>query len=434
MSAGGDGRSGGRSVDGSVGHGVGHGVSHGVGEGGIVVAIDVEAGADPMPEFMRAWQRGARVLPLARTLPASAREALVARACALRAEPAAGIVLPTSGSSGVPRLIDLPLDAMRASAELGARVIPFGAGDLWHASLAPSHIGGVMILMRAWVLGGRVRFGAQPRAWRDLDGCTHVSLVAAQLARLLEDPSPVPASLKAVMLGGGPSPQPLRDAAIARGVPLFATYGLTETSSQVATVRLATGDAATLAGPALPGVAISIDAAAEGCSGFEGSGGASGEILVDGPTLARGEIVDGAIVPLARPLRTRDVGTLDTQGRLHVIGRLDSMFISGGKNIHPEVIERALAAIAGVRSACVVGAPHARWGMRPLAFVDVAPAGRGVTPTRAQLRETLQSALESHLVPDAILAMPADEAASMKPSRARLAARLAAGERFDELD
>jgi len=442
----------GRGVDGSVGHGVGHGVSHGVGEGGIVVAIDVEAGADPMPEFMRAWERGARVLPLARTLPASAREALVARACALRAEPSAGIVLPTSGSSGVPRLIDLPLDAMRASAELGARVIPFGTGDLWHASLAPSHIGGVMILMRAWVLGGRVRFGAQPRAWRDLDGCTHVSLVAAQLARLLEDPSPVPASLKAVMLGGGPSPQPLRDAAIARGVPLFATYGLTETSSQVATVRLATGDTATLAGPALPGVAISVDAAAEGwsgfegcsgsegcggsegCSGFEGSGGAIGEILVDGPTLARGEIVDGAIVPLARPLRTRDVGTLDTQGRLHVIGRLDSMFISGGKNIHPEVIERALAAIAGVRSACVVGVPHARWGMRPLAFVDVAPAGRGVTPTRAQLREALQSALESHLVPDAILAMPADEAAAMKPSRARLAARLAAGERFDELD
>lgn len=438
MSAAGEGR--------SVGHGVGRGVGHGVGEGGIVVAIDVEAGADPMPEFMRAWERGARVLPLARTLPASAREALVARACALRAEPAAGMVLPTSGSSGVPRLIDLPLDAMRASAELGARVIPFGAGDLWHASLAPSHIGGVMILMRAWVLGGRVRFGAQPRAWRELDGCTHVSLVAAQLARLLEDPSPVPASLKAVMLGGGPSPQPLRDAAIARGVPLFATYGLTETSSQVATVRLATGDTATLAGPALPGVAISLDAAAEGCggfegriglegcSGFEGSGGASGEILVDGPTLARGEIVDGAIVPLARPLRTRDVGALDTQGRLHVIGRLDSMFISGGKNIHPEVIERALAAIAGVRSACVVGVPHVRWGMRPLAFVDLAPAGLGVTPTRAQLRETLHSTLESHLVPDAILAMPADEAAAMKPSRARLAARLAAGERFDELD
>ena len=139
-----------------------------------IATVDVEPGVDPMPEFERAWARGARVLPLARTLPALAREALVARARAVRCEPAAGIVLPTSGSSGVPRLIDLSLDALRASARLGARVIPFGAGDTWHASLAPSHIGGVMILMRARELGGRVRFGAPPRIWSDLAGCTHV--------------------------------------------------------------------------------------------------------------------------------------------------------------------------------------------------------------------------------------------------------------------
>ncbi len=382
-----------------------------------IATVEVEPGVDPMPEFERAWARGARVLPLARTLPALAREALVARARAIRCEPAAGIVLPTSGSSGVPRLIDLSIDALRASAELGARVIPFGSGDTWHASLAPSHIGGVMILMRARELGGRVRFGAPPRTWSDLAGCTHVSLVAAQLARLLEDAARVPASLRAVMLGGGPSAQPLRDTAIERGVPLFATYGLTETSSQVATGRLAAGDAATLAGPALPGVSIAIDPA-------------NGEILVDGPTLARGEFVagdhGGTFVPLARPLRTRDAGFIDESGRLHIVGRLDSMFISGGRNIHPESIERALAAIAGVRSACVVAVPHAKWGARPVAFVDLSAPAK-------DLGGQLRAQLEPHLVPDAFLAMPADEASAMKPSRARLAARLAAGERFRDL-
>jgi O-succinylbenzoic acid--CoA ligase len=378
--------------------------------------VEVENGVDPMPRIERIWARGVRVLPVARSMPPLAREALASRVAKVRTERAAGVVLPTSGSSGEPRLIDLSLDAMRASAELGARVIPFGPGDVWHASLAPSHVGGLMILMRAKFLGGRIQFGAQPRAWRDLDGATHVSLVAPQLARLLDDASPVPAGLKAVMLGGGPSPQALHERAIARGVPLFSTYGMTETCSQIATGRRASGDAETLAGPPLPGASVSI--APE-----------TGEILVDGPMLARGDFPDGALVPLARPYRTRDAGFLDERGRLHVVGRLDAMFISGGKNIHPETIERALCALDGVRAACVVGVPHAKWGMRPVAFIDL--SARPVRPLAGMLRERLESHLEPHLVPDAFLAMPADEASFAKPSRARLAARLAADERFD---
>jgi O-succinylbenzoic acid--CoA ligase len=271
-----------------------------------------------------------------------------------------------------------------------------------------------MILMRARFLGGNVRFGAQPRAWRDLDGATHVSLVAPQLARLLDDPLPVPAGLKAVMLGGGPSPQALHDRAITRGIPLYATYGMTETCSQIATGRRSLGDAATLAGPPLPSVSLSI--APE-----------TNEILVDGPTLARGEFIDGALVPLARPYHTRDAGFFDERGRLHVVGRLDAMFISGGKNIHPEMIERALCALGGVRSACVVGVPHEKWGTRPVAFVELATA-----PTCA-LADALRAQLEPHLIPDAIFEMPLDVSAQMKPSRATLAARLAAGERFKTL-
>jgi len=383
-----------------------------------ITIVEVEPCVDPMPAFEAIWSRGGRALPLSRNLPATVRAALEARACAARAEPAPGVVLATSGSSGVPRLVDLSLEAMEASARSGAGVIPFGAGDVWHASLAPSHVGGVMILMRARLLGGSVRFGAQPRTWSELEGCTHVSLVAAQLARLLEDRTPVPSSLRAVMLGGGPSSQRLRDAAIARGVPLFATYGMTETCSQVATGVVAQGDPATLAGAALPGVSVAIDAT-------------SGEILVDGPMLARGEFVaredGGALAPFDRPLATRDAGFLDAAGRLHVVGRLDAMFISGGKNIHPEAIERALCELPCVRAACVVGVPNAKWGMRPVAFVDLR------TQTGRLIREMLSERLERHLIPDAVYVLPPEELAATKPSRARLAARLAAGQRFNEV-
>lgn len=116
--------------------------------------VEVESGVDPMPRFEEVWARGSRALPVLRSMPPIARAALESRVAGVRAERAAGVVLPTSGSSGEPRLVDLSLEAMRASAALGARVIPFGPGDRWHASLAPSHVGGLMILMRAKFLGG----------------------------------------------------------------------------------------------------------------------------------------------------------------------------------------------------------------------------------------------------------------------------------------
>ena len=377
-----------------------------------VVVVDVEPGEDSTAAFVAAWSRDARVLPIARSMPCVTKAAILARIQQLRVEPSAGLILATSGSSGVPRLIDLSLEAMRASAELGARVIPFGQGDVWHASLAPTHIGGVMILMRAHVLGGSVRFSSQPRVWSDLEGSTHVSLVAAQLARLLDDPSPIPRSLKAIMLGGGPSAQVLHDAAVSRGLPLYSSYGMTETSSQVATGRRMVGDPATLAGPALAGIEISINER-------------NREILIDGPTLARGEFVDGELVSLSRPFATRDAGFIDELGRLHVIGRLDAMIISGGRNIHPESIERALGELACIRAACVVGVPHAKWGMRPVAFIDFAS-----TPTET-LTALLRDRLDSYLIPDAFFVMPPDEAARMKASRAALSERLAAGEKFE---
>ena len=327
----------------------------------------------------------------------------------------ASVIIETSGSSGAPRLIELGIDALVASAQIGARAIAFGPDDLWHASLPATHIGGLMIHIRSLVLGGAVRHAGAPKCWSDLNGVTHISLVAAQLARLLDDPHEAPSTLKAVMLGGGPSSQSLRDRALRQGLPMFATYGMTETASQVATGPIAIGDAVTLAGAPLPGIQVTIDSS-------------NNEILIASPTLARGTLVNGALVPFTVPLRTRDVGSIDTQGRLHIAGRLDAMFISGGRNIQPEIIERALADLPCVSSSCVVGIAHEKWGMRPVAFVQLG-AEPGVS-FAAFLRERL----EPHLIPDAFYEIPIEETSRMKHSRAEFARRLAQGERFRQLD
>lgn len=406
---------------------------------GPVVALRVRPGIDPMPRLRELWQRGTTVLLLADALPDAARAGMMDAAGARElldagrapnAEPAptplraadhpdhAGVLVATSGSSGTPRLVELSLAALVSSAQRGATAVPFGAGDTWHASLAPHHVGGLMLHVRAAVLGGAVRHAALPRTWADIDGCTHVSLVAAQLARLLEDPAGPPRTLKAVMLGGGPSPAMLRRAALSRGLPAFVTYGMTETASQVATCRPSMDDADTLAGPPIPGVRIRVDSpAADG----------TGELMVDGPVLARAVIDGGRRLALTLPHRTRDAGFIDALGRIHVVGRLDAVINSGGRKIHPEAIERTICSVAGVRAACVVAVAHPRWGQRPVAFVDAAGA------EVAGIDRALRDAHLPHELPDAVLRMPGDEAGAMKPSRARLAARLAAGERFDEL-
>ena len=405
---------------------------------GAIVAYEIVASENSLPTLCSAWLRGERVLLVSKNHSAVARQQLLAAARVTNVlqtithdhaaqkinldacQPTASVIIETSGSTAAPRLIELGLDALVASAHIGARAIAFGPGDLWHASLPATHIGGLMIHVRSLVLGGAVRHAGAPKCWSDLNGVTHISLVAAQLARLLEDTDQPPSSLKAVMLGGGPSSQSLRDSALRKGLPLFATYGMTETASQVATGPIAIGDAATLAGAPLPGIQISINSS-------------NNEILVASPTLARGTLVNGALVPLTIPLRTRDVGCIDAQGRLHVAGRLDAMFISGGRNVQPELIERALTELPGVRSCCVVGIAHKKWGMRPVAFVQLVQSSHGKMPLNslaAQLRETL----EPFLIPDMFLEMPPEDASRMKYSRSELAQRLAQGEHFRQLD
>ena len=74
--------------------------------------------------------------------------------------------------------------------------------------------------------------------------------------------------------------------------------------------------------------------------------------------------------------RTGDVGRLDEDGDLWVVGRVDDMVISGGENIHPVEVEDVLARAPGVREVAVIGAPDDRLGQRVVACVV---ADEGVT-------------------------------------------------------
>jgi O-succinylbenzoic acid--CoA ligase len=138
-------------------------------------------------------------------------------------------------------------------------------------------------------------------------------------------------------------------------------------------------------------------------------------IRVQGTTVCLGRWVDGTIQPLADAegwLPTGDVGELAADGTLSVLGRADTMFVSGGENVFPESIERVLGAHPDVRAVVVVDVPDPVWGARPWAFVDG-------DLDLASARAFLASRLPRHAWVDRVLPWaPEGVGATGKPRRA----------------
>jgi O-succinylbenzoic acid--CoA ligase len=193
-------------------------------------------------------------------------------------------------------------------------------------------------------------------------------MVANMLQRLLDTRGdrPYPPWLRCVLLGGGPAPLALLQACRARRLPVVQTYGLTEAASQVTT--LAPTDGARKLGSAgkpLLGTEIRL-AAADGPV----PPGGIGEILVRGPIVSPGYL-DPADNARREDgwLRTGDLGRLDAEGFLYVMGRYDDMIITGGENVYPAEVEAVLQEHPAIAEACVFGVPDARWGAAVAASV-----------------------------------------------------------------
>jgi O-succinylbenzoic acid--CoA ligase len=324
------------------------------------------------------------------------------------ASAAPATIVFTSGSTGAPKAALHSFENHWASAAGANRNLPLRPGDRWLLSLPLWHVGGLAVIFRCLQGGAAAVIAGEGEPLADAVlslGVTHLSLVATQLRRLLGDPRGREAlrSLKAVLLGGGPLPAPLIEAAAALGARIVATYGSTETASQAAATRC--GDppeALRTAGRALPFREIAVDA--------------GGEILARGRTLFLGYL-DGGNLSRAHDERgwfhTGDLGRIDEAGRLLVEGRRDNMFIAGGENIHPEEIERALADFPGVLDALVVPVPDAEFGARPAAFLRTLS---GELPDPVEIGAFLRRSLPGFKVPVRYLPWPRLEE-GMKPDR-----------------
>jgi len=255
----------------------------------------------------------------------------------------------TSGSSGRPKGVRLTWANLEASAAASAIHLRHEVDDRWLAVLPIFHVGGFMILVRSAREASTVvlepRFDAD-RAAELLGRVSLASFVAVMLDRVLEAGGGAYQGVRAVLLGGGPTPQRLLDRAAALGLPVLPTYGMTETASQIATAPLEDGLRPRRAATAMPGAEVRL--------------GPSGRIFVRGPMVSPGYL--GEPDRESDWLETGDVGEIDEIGRLTVLGRTDDVIVTGGENVHPLEVEAAIREHPQVVDVAVVGMPDPRWG------------------------------------------------------------------------
>lgn len=312
---------------------------------GDLLAVVLPPGPPWLEVVREAWERGVALFPIDTRLTEGERAALLERGKptavldpdgrrAFDGEPCgAAVVVATSGAAGEPKLVELSRGAVDAAVRASAERLDARPGDPWLACLPPAHIGGLLVYLRAAVLGAPLeileRFDPVLVA---RSGAAFASLVPTMVRRIAAAGLDLRA-YRSVLVGGAALP------GAPGGWPLVRTYGQTETCGGVV-----------YDGAPLAGVEVRV---------------AGGEIEVRGPTL-----MDGYRFGPRHEgwLRTGDAGVLE-DGRLRVLGRLDDAIVTGGEQVWPGEVEAALADHPALQDVAVAGVPDPDLGERVVAFV-----------------------------------------------------------------
>jgi O-succinylbenzoic acid--CoA ligase len=278
------------------------------------------------------------------------------------------ILIPTGGTTDGIKLATHTWETLEAACKAVQQFLGIGAIDSC-CVLPLYHVSGLMQLLRAYHSGGSIRFDED-----DVEACC-VSYVPTQLQRALFDEKRIQAlsRTRAIFVGGAPMPESLAAQARALHLPLVPVYGMTETAAMVAAVPAADFLTDSRAG-ALPLAEANIEI------------DSSGRIRIQSPALFKGYY--GHEPPdLAQGYLTGDEGYIDKKGRLHVMGRIDRIVISGGEKIDPREVENAVSAMAGVKEVLALGLPDAEWGQKLVVYYT----GQDLVDWKERLKEQLVS-------------------------------------------
>lgn len=303
------------------------------------------------------------------------------------------LMIPTGGTSGSQKF------ARHDGGTIGAAVAGFtkhfGLRQVNAVGVLPLyHVSGLMAWLRCVFTGGTYRHedwkaieaGQRPVLPAQADGWV-LSLVPTQLERLLREAAAVEwlKNFRLILIGGGPAWPELLERAAAARLPVSLCYGMTETAALVTALQPEEFLAgARDCGAALPHAPVKIDA--------------DGMITIAGKSLFRGYYPGWRETGA---LTTEDMGTLDLNRRLTVLGRRDGAIITGGEKVNPAEVEAVLRDTGEFTEVAVVGVPHPEWGAQV-----VAAYSGGCMPDLRRAQAALAQQLARYKHPQRFIDLP----------------------------
>ncbi|WP_082195199.1 o-succinylbenzoate--CoA ligase [Bacillus andreraoultii] len=284
----------------------------------------------------------------------------------------------TSGTTGRPKGV-LQTYGNHWSSAMGS-VLNLGLqeNDAWLTAVPLFHISGFSTLIRSALYGIPVilyeKFDERIINEALIEGkATIISVVSTMVQRMMNalGEQLYHPSFRCMLIGGGPVPLSLLETCKNKQIPVFQTYGLTETSSQI--VTLAPEDSIRKLGSA--GKPLFYSQIRIEKDGKISEPNQVGEIAVKGPNVTIGyynrEEANKKSFTSDGWFYTGDIGYLDEEGFLFVLDRRSDLIISGGENIYPSEIENVIGSHSKIKEVSVVGMNDSLWGQVPVAFYVV---------------------------------------------------------------
>ncbi|WP_298836302.1 o-succinylbenzoate--CoA ligase [Clostridium sp.] len=300
------------------------------------------------------------------------------------------VIMNTSATTGEFKSVPIRWKQFSAHVLASQKSIGVTMGDNWLLVLPMYHISGLTILLRSLYNGTQItileRFDEEKVLSLIKSGTINmISIVPTMLNRIVERIEIH--KLRVVLLGGEFIPKDLVEKSILRNIPLYKTYGMTETTSQSTTFSvLEYPEKIDSVGIPLENVDIQIQ-------NVDKKG--IGEILIKSPMLIDGYLGKKNI---SGYFNTGDVGYIDEDGFLNIVARRKDIIISGGENIYPKEIENILYAHPEINECAVVGHIDEKWGQVPVLYLVS-------TLSQHEILEYLSTKLAKYKIPKKIIFM-----------------------------
>ena len=306
------------------------------------------------------------------------------------------VIMNTSATTGQFKSVPLRWGQIRAHVQASKEVLGKTEQDNWLMVLPLFHVSGLSILLRSLYNSTAVTIlpkydKAQVLKLIESENINMMSLVPTILTQL--EPSITHHKLRVILLGGEFIPMALIDACEKKSLPIYKTYGMTETFSQSVTFSvLDYPHKRDSVGKPLPGMQVRIDNPdADGV----------GEIHLTGPMVMTGYIDKE---PIDGDLNTDDIGYVDEDGFVYILNRRKDLIISGGENIYPKELEDLVYTLPPVKECAVVPVPDPKWGQVPALFVAFHD---GESMTADAILSFMTKSLAKYKVPKYVKILPA---------------------------